>query len=50
MERNWINYSTHNTIIPNVKVCDIFIDDKGVKWIGSAAGLLSFNDSTLDTV
>ncbi len=46
MDRNLgKRYSTHNTIIPNVKVCEIFIDDKGVKWIGSAAGLLSFSDS-----
>lgn len=44
--QDWIVYNTTNSGLPNNQVQAIAVDKKGVRWIGTANGLASFDGRT----
>jgi hypothetical protein len=44
---DWSHYSTSNSELPSDTVYQIAVDPDGTKWIGTANGLVAFNENGL---
>jgi len=44
---NWSYYTTANSVLPSDMVYEIAIDADGTKWLGTANGLVAFNENGL---